>query len=307
MERDLFDGVVAFLRVAERQSFTAAAADLGVSNQAVSQMIRQLEQRVGVALFARTTRRVSLTEAGQRFLAEAKPGAEGVAAAFRSAAAMGARPTGHLRLNVPRIALAGIIEPVLPGFARAHPEVTVEVFVDDRLADIVSDGFDAGVRLGEILDADMVAVRLTPPERMVVVGAPEYFASYGRPRTPEELREHRCVNFRNSARGDLYRWEFEVSGRDIAVAVAGSVIVNDSGLAIEAAAMGLGLAYTVTSSAATFLERGLLEAVLEPFCPETPGFFIYFPSRPQVMPKLRAFIDYATAVLSRSAAERRGQ
>jgi DNA-binding transcriptional LysR family regulator len=300
MQRDLLDGVVAFLRVAERRSFTAAAAELGVSAQAVSQTIRQLEARIGVPLLARTTRSVSLTEAGGRFLADAKPGAESIEAAFRSAAAMGERPTGHLRLNVPRIALAGLIEPLLPGFAAAYPKVTIEVFVEDRLANIVEDGFDAGVRLGEIVDADMVAVRLTRPERMTVVGSPDYLARRGRPQIPADLKEHSCVNFRNTARGDLYRWEFDVDGREIEVAVAGTVVVNDSGLVVGSAAMGLGLGYTLTSAAAALVERGLLEPVLEAYCPETPGFFLYFPSRAQVLPKLRAFIEFTRSHLSQA-------
>lgn len=297
MQRDLLDGVVAFLRVAERQSFTAAAAELGVSPQAVSQTIRQLEARVGVALLARTTRSVSLTEAGHRFLAEARPGAEAIASAFRAASALRDRPSGTLRLNVPRIALAGVIEPLLPGFRAAHPEVTVEVFVEDRLADIVGDGFDAGIRLGEIVDADMVAVRLTPPEPMTVVGAPDYFARNGRPTTPADLRDHSCINFRNTARGDLYRWEFAIDGREVEVAVAGGMVVNDSGLLVGSAAAGLGLAYTLTSAAAPLVAQGRLEQVLQPFCPDTPGFFLYFPSRSQVLPKLRAFIDHAKSVL----------
>jgi DNA-binding transcriptional LysR family regulator len=301
MRRDLLDGVVAFLRVAERRSFTAAAAELGVSAQAISQIIKQLERRAGVALFTRTTRDVALTEAGRLFLADAKPGAEAIASAFRSAEVLGVRPVGHLRLNVPRIALAGLIEPILSGFNAAYPEVTIEIFVEDRLANIVEDGFDAGIRLGEIVDADMVGVRLSASERMTVIGAPDYLARRGRPETPADLRDHACINFRNPSRGDLYRWEFEVDGRDIELAVGGAVIVNDSGLVVASAVMGLGLGYTVASVAAPLVEQGLLEPVLGPYCPETPGFFLYFPSRAQVLPKLRAFIDFARSRLPQSS------
>ena len=301
MQRDLLDGVIAFLRVAERRSFTAAAADLGVSAQAVSQTIKQLEARTGVALFSRTTRDVSLTEAGRRFLDQARPGVAAVASAFEAAQALGEHPSGLLRLNVPRIALVGLLELVLVDFSDAYPAVTLEIFVEDRLANIVEGGFDAGIRLGEIIDADMVAVRLTPPARMTVVGSPAYLDKHGRPKRPRELRDHRCVNFRNSARGDLYRWEFEINGREVEVAVSGSIIVNDSTMLITTAANGLGLSYTLEPVAAPLVADGLLEPVLQSYCPESPGFFVYFPSRAQVLPKLRAFIDFMQARMNPKA------
>lgn len=288
------DGLVAFLTVAERRSFTAAAVELGVSPSAVSQTVRALEARVGVPLLARTTRDVALTEAGRRFLERARPAVGDIRTAFREASSLGERPSGLLRLNVPRAALAPVIEPMLAAFCERHPEVTVEIFVDDRFANIVEEGFDAGIRLGEFVAADMVAVRLTPPFRLVVVGSPDYFARHGRPSRPADLKDHRCINFRQTTRGGLYHWEFTEEGRDIVVAVDGPVIVNEGGIMVEAAAMGLGLAYLLEPATAPLVEAGRLERVLVPYCSDTPGFFLYYPSRHQVMPKLRAFIDAVT-------------
>ena len=303
MQRGVMDLVPDFLRVAERRSFTAAAAELGVSAAAVSHSIRQLEARVGVALFARTTRDVALTEAGRRFLELARPGAAQIEEAFAAAQSLGGTPSGLLRLTVPRVVLASIIEPVLAGFCDAYPQVEVEIAVGDQLVNIVEQGFDAGIRVGEMIAADMVAVRLMPPFRYCVVGAPAYLAQHGRPARPEDLRQHRCINFRQPTRGTLYRWEFEEpGGREIEIAVAGQVVTNDSGVMMMMAVKGKGLAYTLDPNAAPLVAEGKLERVLEPFCPSSPGFFLYFPSRAQVMPKLRAFIDYARERLAVSQA-----
>jgi len=297
MQRTDLDGLITFLKVAEKRSFTAAARDLGITPSAVSQVVRALEVRAGVALLARTTRDVALTEAGQRFLERARPAVDDIRAAFEEAASLGDRPSGLLRLNVPRVALASLIEPILPSFYQTYPEVQIEIYVDDRFANIVEDGFDAGIRLGEFIEADMVAVRLTPPFNLAVVGAPSYLARRGRPRHPRDLKDHACINFRQSSRGGLYRWEFEEAGREFAVAVDGPVIVNEASIMMAAAVEGLGLAYTLAPVAQPLCEQGLLQTVLEEFCPETPGFFLYFPTRHQVMPKLRAFIDHITTRL----------
>jgi DNA-binding transcriptional LysR family regulator len=296
VRRDQLDGVVAFLRVAERRSFTAAAAELGVTPAAVSHTIKQLEARTGVALFARTTRDVGLTEAGRRFLDHARPGLAQLTEAFEAARRLGNTPSGLLRLNVPRVALPGLVQPLLAEFCTAHPGVEVEIAVEDRNINIVEEGFDAGIRLGELLEADMVAIRLTPPLRCAIVAAPAYLERRGRPRRPEELRGHACINFRQG-RGTLYRWEFEENGREWEMAVPGTVSTNDGALMISAAMQGLGLAYTIGPTVAPLVEAGVLESVLEPFMPETPGFFLYFPSRAQVLPKLRAFADFAVAKL----------
>lgn len=292
MQRGDLDGLVALLTVAEKRSFTAAAAALGVTPSAVSQSVRALEQRAGVALLARTTRDVAPTEAGRRFLERARPAVDDILDAFREAASLGDRPSGLLRLNVPRVALPSLIEPILAEFCARYPEVQIEIHVDDRLANIVTEGFDAGIRIGELVEADMVAVPLSAPFKLAVVGSPDYFARHGRPQRPEELKQHACINFRQSDRS-LYRWEFEEGGREFALAVDGPVIANEANVMISAAVMGLGLAYLLDPVAEPLCRRGLLERALEPFCPQTPGFFLYFPSRHQVLPKLRAFIDFA--------------
>jgi DNA-binding transcriptional LysR family regulator len=298
MQRGQLDFVPVFLRVAERRSFTAAAVELGVTAAAVSHGIKQLEARIGVALFARTTRDVALTEAGRRFLELARPGAEQIDQAFAAARSLGSTPAGLLRLNVPRVVLAGIIEPLLDGFCAAYPQVELEIAVSDQLVNIVEEGFDAGIRVSEMIAADMVAVRLLPPFRYCVVASSAYLARYGRPLRPEDLKRHRCINYRQPRRGTLYRWEFEEGGREIEIAVAGQIITNDSGVMMMAAVKGRGLVYTLEPTAAPLIAQGKLERVLEPYCPTSPGFFLYFPSRAQVMPKLRAFIDYARGHLA---------
>jgi DNA-binding transcriptional LysR family regulator len=285
------DGVAIFLRVASRRSFTAAAADLGISPSAVSQAVRALETRLGVALLTRTTRDVTPTEAGERFLAQAVPAATLLQEAFAAARQLGGEPSGLLRLNVPRVVVDWLLAPILDRFHARYPAVQVEIHVDDRLSNIVADGFDAGIRLGEYLEADMTAVRLTEPFPAMVVASPAYLEARGRPERPEDLRRHACINFRQSARGTLYRWEFEEDGREFDIAVTGPVITNDAGIYVDAALKGLGLAYSLGPIVAPLVAAGRLEAVLQRFCPETPGMFLYFPGRAQALPKLRAFIE----------------
>ncbi|OWJ65966.1 LysR family transcriptional regulator [Inquilinus limosus] len=292
IERDQLDGVIAVLRVAERRSFRAAAAELGVSPSAISQTIRGLEARLGVALLTRTTRRVGLTEAGQRFLDRARPAVAEILAAFDAAQSLGEAVTGLLRLNMPRALVPFLAEPILAQFGAAHPALQIEIFAEDGLANIVAEGFDAGIRLGELLEADMVAVRLTPPFQFAVVGSPAYFARHGRPQRPEDLHRHACIGTRQSPQGPIYRWEFVEGSRAFDIAVAGPVIVNSGGLNLMAAAMGLGLAYTAAPAAQDQVAAGALEPVLQDFCPGTPGLFLYYPSRAQALPKLRAFIEF---------------
>jgi DNA-binding transcriptional LysR family regulator len=288
----MLDGIVVFLAVARRRSFTAAGAELGVTAQAVSQAVKDLEARIGAPLFTRTTRSVGLTQAGERLLAGASPGASAIEGAIEEARTFGARPAGLLRINLPSIASVTIVEPLIAGFCDLYPEIELELFTDDRLVDIVDEGFDAGIRLGEAVDADMVGVRLTRDERFVVVAAPTYLATHGGPERPEDLRAHRCINFRQTTRGGIYRWEFEDGGREFSVGVKGPLIVNSSTMAIAACASGVGLAYTTESLVRALVEQGLLEFVLEPYWPQSGGFFLYYPSRAQTLPKLRAFIDF---------------
>lgn len=294
-----FDGIAAFLRVAERRSFRAAAADLGVSPSAVSQTIKALEARVGVALISRTTRSVGLTEAGQRFLDRARPAADDFAAAIEAARSLGDHPSGLLRITVPRAVIAPVIEPVLADFCQAYPEVEIEVVADSGFVDIVEGGFDAGIRLGESLQADMIRVRLTPPFDFCVVGTPDYLNRRGRPQRPDELAGHSCIRFRQGSSRAIYRWEFEENGRAFEVAIGGPVIVNEEALTLAMARRGLGLAYVARPLVADALADGSLEAVLEPFSPSSAGVFLYYPSRAQVLPKLRAFAEFMQSTIGR--------
>jgi DNA-binding transcriptional LysR family regulator len=293
IDRAPFDGVVAFLRVAERQSFRLAAADLGISPSALSQAIRRLEERVGVALLARTTRKVGLTEAGERFLRRALPATGELAAAFESARELGSDVAGLLRLNVPRALLRFIGDNLIEDFCAANPRVQVEIFAEDRLVDIVAEGFDAGIRLGELVDKDMIAARLAPPFAYAVVGAPRYFETHGEPKRPEDLTRHLCIRSRRSSRVSVYRWEFEDGARAFDLAVSGPLIVNDPMMNLSAAVAGIGLAYMPEPTAREYVVRGQLKSVLGKFMPRSPGLFLYYPSRHQALPKLKAFVVFA--------------
>ncbi|WP_432769053.1 MAG: LysR family transcriptional regulator [Sphingopyxis sp.] len=286
------DGIEAFLRVAERRSFSAAAADLGVSPSAISQSVKALEARVGAPLFMRTTRSVGLTQAGEMFLERAAPAYAGLADAYEAARNLGNRPAGRLRINLMRGAVQPMFEPILAGFCDTYPEIELEIFGDDALSDLNAGGFDAGVRMGEALDADMIAIRLTGPFRFTVFGAPAYFERHGRPQTPAELRQHRCVRLR-LASGGLIPWSFMEGNREVEVPVTGPVIVNDQAAIIMAVRSGVALGMTAEPVLQEHIERGDLEVILADRAVSTAGLFLYYPSRKQVMPKLRAFIDYA--------------
>jgi DNA-binding transcriptional LysR family regulator len=285
------DGVEVFLSVAQHRSFRRAAAELGVTPSAVSQTVRVLEARIGAALFIRTTRSVGLTEAGERFLSHAKPAFDELVAASEVARGLGQRPAGLLRLSVPRAVVPILLEPLLASFCQAYPEVEVEIAASNELIDLAAQGFDAGIRLGQFVDADMVAVPLTPPFRFIVVGSPAYFAARSRPRHTDDLREHACLRWRRSG-GALALWSFNDNGHAIEIAVSGPLIVNDFHTMLGAAIEGIGLAQLPEPMAAEGLRAGKLVHVLEPFAPVIPGVFLYYPSRRQIMPKLRAFIDH---------------
>ncbi len=292
------DGVEAFLSVAEHRSFRKAAAQLGVTPSAISQAIRTLEARVGAALFIRTTRSVGLTEAGDRFLSRAKPAFEELVAASEVARDLGQRPTGLLRLTVPRAVVPHLLESLIAPFCQAYPEVEVEIAASADLVDIAAAGFDAGIRLGQFIAADMVAVRLTPPFPFVVVGSPEYLRRRGRPERIDDLRQHACLRMRRS-NGSIAPWSFVDGNEAVEVIVSGPFVANDIPTTLGAAVEGLGLAQVPEPIAAGAVKAGKLVHVLEPFAPMAPGVFLYYPSRHQMMPKLRAFIDH---VKSRSGA-----
>jgi DNA-binding transcriptional LysR family regulator len=292
------DGVEAFLSVAQHRSFRRAAAELGVTPSAISQAVRALEARVGAALFIRTTRSVGLTEAGERFLSRAKPAFEELVAASEVARELGRRPTGLLRLTAPRAVVPILLEPLIASFCQAYPEIEVEIAASEDLVDLAAEGFDAGVRLGQFIAADMVAVRLTPPFRFIIVGSPAYLAHSGRPERPDDLRQHACLRLRRS-NGAFALWSLNDNGRAIEIAVSGPFIANDFLAVLGAAVAGVGLAQVPEPLAAGPVKAGRLVHVLAPFAPMTPGVFLYYPGRWQMMPKLRAFIDHAK---NRSAA-----
>jgi DNA-binding transcriptional LysR family regulator len=294
---DVFSGLTEFMAVADQGSFRAAAAQLRVSAAAVSQAIKALEARVGMPLFLRTTRSVALTEAGAQLHRRLRSATGEITEALGEIDALRRRPSGVLRLSVPRIALDLVVLPVLPSFRAAYPEIKVDIDVNDASVDLAGEGFDAGVRIGSIVERDMVAVRLTPSFRWRVLGAPGYLARHGTPRQPEDLLQHQCIGYRFPTAKSVYRWEFQRKRKPFSVDVAGAIIVNDPQTMIALARAGTGLAYTADLVAAPELRARRLRAVLLPYCISGPGLHLYFPMRSQQQPKLRAFIDCARQVL----------
>lgn len=292
VRQDQLDGLVAFLTVAEHQSFSAAAARLGVSPSAVSQQIRHLEQRLGIVLFNRTTRSVGLTEAGRRYLEKIAPSLRELVAASDEIGDPDAEPSGLLRLNVPRAGYMIVLQPVLRAFLDAHPRISVELSLDNRLVDIVASGFDAGIRFGDLVEKDMVAVKIGPPVRAFVVAAPGYLAAHGTPVHPRDLLQHACIGFRHVTTGQIERWSFARGGERIELQVSGRVILNDSSALVQAALDGLGIAYMINGYIERFIAEGRLARVLASWSPPLPGLMLYYPDRRRVPPKLRAFIDF---------------
>jgi len=282
-----------FLAVARLRSFSSAARELGVSTSAVSQAVKQLEEQLRVVLLTRTTRSVAPTEAGKRLVESAGPAMRQALAALGEVAARPGEVVGRVRLSVGRMAVPFVIVPVLPTFRVRHPRIEVEIAVEERLVDIVEEGYDAGVRLTESIERDMVQVRLTDAFRFVIVGTPGYLERNGTPRTPEELLRHECITFRSPRTGALYAWELERGRRTWRVPVRGGLITNEPELCVTLARQGLGLAYTFEPSIAEELRTGRLKTVLEPYTPTVPGFFLYFPSRAQQSAPLRLFVEAA--------------
>ena len=293
MDREDWGSLAAFAVVAEERSFTRAATRLGVSPSALSHTLRRLEERVRIRLLARSTRSVSTTEAGERLLARLGPALEAIANAVEDLGRLLDRPSGHVRITTSRSAARMVVAPVLPRFTQAYPEIVLEIVIDPGLTNIVAQRFDAGIRLGESLDKDVVAVPVSGPQRMAVVGAPQYFASRPPPATPHDLRTHRCINFRlpSPAPGTLYKWEFEKAHHSLELAVEGPLIFDDEGMVVDAALAGVGLGYVIEEQVAPLLQAGELVRVLEDWCPPFPGFFLYYPGRRQLSPALAAFID----------------
>lgn len=290
------EGVETFLAVARSLSFRRAAAELGVTPSAVSQAVRGLEARLGAALFTRTTRSVGLTEAGRRFFDRAAPAFAELVAAGEVARDLGQRPTGLLRLSVPRGVVPLLLEPVIASFARAYPEVELEIAASEEMVDLAAGGFDAGVRFGQFIAPDMVAVRLTPPLPFVVVASPGHLARHGRPERVEDLRSHACLRLRRS-NGAIAHWSFVDGGEAVEAAVAGPLIAHDYSTLIGAAIQGAGLAQVPGPLARGAIVEGRLETVLDELAVTTPGVFLYHPGRRQMAPKLRAFIDHIKSAL----------
>ncbi|MFL5351428.1 LysR family transcriptional regulator [Archangium sp.] len=282
-----------FLAVARLRSFSGAARELGVSTPAVSQAVRQLEEQLRVVLLTRTTRSVSLTDAGRRLVEGAGPALGQALATLTEVSAKPGETVGRVRLSVPRAAVPYVITPVVHTFRERHPRIEVEVVIEERFVDIVAEGYDAGVRLSESIERDMVQVRLTDAFRFIVVGAPGYLERHGTPQRPEDLLRHECITFRMRTTGALYAWELERGRRNWRVPVRGGVVSNDNQLSASLAEQGLGLAYVLEPLVAEQLRTGRLQRVLESYAPTVPGFFLYFPSRAQRSPALRLFVDAA--------------
>lgn len=282
-----------FLAVARRRSFAGAAKDLGVSTSALSQSVRQLEARLGVALLTRTSRSVALTDAGQRLLQNAGPAVDQALDAMKTVTASPGEVTGRVRITVPRAAVQLIVAGLLPGFVERYPSVEIEVYVDDHFVDIVAEGYDAGIRLVEAIDRDMIQVRLLSECRLVVAGAPAYLKRRGIPEKPEDLLHHDCICMRWTKGAEPWAWELERGRKNYRVPVRGPVTTNDTGLMRRLGVDGVGLIYTIERLVADEIARGRLRVVLEPYLPTVPGLFLYFPSRAQISPAFRAFVDFA--------------
>lgn len=299
IDRDLLPHLPIVRAVARHGGFTAAAVHLGLGVPAVSHAVRAVELRLGQPLFARTTRAVTPTEVGAAFLAAIDPALESLETAFDAVRGGAGRVTGVLRLNVPRIALSMGLEAAIVRAARLHRELVIEVTCDERLVDIVAEGFDAGVRVGGMIAEDMISIRLTPPFRTALVAAPAYLAERGEPQSIADLRRHDCIGYRRIATGGVYDWELLDEGRDVSVAVGGPVRVTDSLHARDLAEAGCGIAYLYEPLIAGAIADGRLRRVLETTAIEEPGLFLYCPRRVAETPKMRAF----AAVLRRRLAE----
>jgi len=289
---DELDGMTTFVAVAETQGFRAAGERLGVSHSAVSQALRRLEERLGVALVRRTTRSVHLTEAGKRLYGSLRPALDEVRAAVAALGELGEQPRGTIRVHTSSAAQTMIGESLLTGFVAEHPHVQLDLVVSDAPVDIVAEGFDAGIQLGEVIDKDMIAVPVTGDLRLAVVGAPSYFARHRKPEHPRELVEHDCLNWHPTADAPPYRWEFSEEGRVFTVAVRARVLSTDSGLNRRLAIAGLGVTLAYERNVRDAIQRGELVRVLEQYCGPFPGYYLYYPQRRHASRALRALIEH---------------
>lgn len=283
----------AFVAVARKLSYAAAARELGVSTSALSQSVRQLEQRVGLPLLQRTSRSVALTDAGQRLLQNAGPAIDQALDSLKTVTAEPGEVSGRIRMTVPGMATELVLNKLVPPFVRKFPKVELEIRVEGRLIDAVAEGYDAGIRLIEAIDRDMVHVRLSPAARFVVAASPAYLERNGTPQKPEDLLKHECIGMRTAIDRPLYAWELERGKKTWRVPVRGSIVSNDPVFMRSLAVSGVGLIYSFEPSIEAELSSGKLRLVLESYAAEVPGLFLYFPSRAQVSPALKAFVEFA--------------
>ncbi|MCF5092331.1 LysR family transcriptional regulator [Stenotrophomonas sp. PA-6-5C] len=282
----------AFLVVAQEQSFTKAAVRLGVTPSALSHSMRLLEERLGIRLLARTTRNVCPTEAGERLMRSIAPHFEAIGASVEALGDLRDRPAGTLRISCTDDSMETIIRPRLAGFLAEYPDITLEFYVDYGFTNVVEQRFDAGIRLGEALSKDMIAVRVGPDWRLVVVGSPDYFQKHAKPRKPADITQHRCVHIRHRPNGAIYAWEFEEKGKEFTVRGDGPLVFNSMIHVINAALDGLGLAYVPEPMVADHIAEGRLLAVLDEWCVPFPGYHLYYPNRRQPSPAFSALVGW---------------
>ncbi|WP_134498898.1 LysR family transcriptional regulator [Microvirga pakistanensis] len=285
-------GITVFVAVAEARSFRAASERLDVTRSAVSQAIRRLEERMGVALIQRTTRSLHLTEAGERLYQSVRPALDDLGAAMEAVGEMRGRPSGMLRITVSSIAERFLSGSLLAGFLAAYPDIRLDITVTDEEFDIVAEGFDAGVRLGEVIEQDMIAIPVSDEQRQIVVGSPDYVAQRGVPTHPRDLSAYHCIGWRPNPQVAPYRWEFTQDGHDFDVAVNPRVTTNDMRVMVRLACTGAGLTFGMEETFRPYITRSELVPLLEEFCPPFPGFYLYYPTRRNVPLKMRVLIDY---------------
>lgn len=293
MNKDQFDGLIAFKVVSEERSFTSAAEKLQISPPAVSKMISQLEKKMGVTLFTRTTRTVSLSEAGQLFMEEVGPAIDQIMNAQNRAKSFSNVASGTLKINMPGVLFPYYLAEIVPGFLEKHPDVTVDLYADDQATDIFDKGFDAGVRTGDIIAKDLTAFKLFGPVKFVTVASPKYLKEMGTPKHPRDLLEHNCIRHRFGSGNSIYeKWEFEDKKKEFAVRISGNTILNTSESIRHACLQGIGIIYTELGNIEKDIEQGKLKLILKNYHAQESGYYLYYPSRSQVSPTLRAFIDY---------------
>lgn len=287
-----FGELRAFAAVAQERSFRKAATRLGVTPSALSHLIRSLEERLGAKLLHRTTRSVALTEAGTALLGRFVPAMAEIEHAVSEVAEFSERPRGRLRINLPRLAAEVVLVPKLEKFTQLFPEIVLDLVIDDSMADIVAEGSDAGIRSGAHVQGDMIAVRLTPDLRGAVIASPAYVASRGAPKTPHDLQDHRCINYRWANDGAIYRWQFKSEDEALEVRVDATTVINDTSIIVQCALAGLGYAYILEDVVAEHLTSGRLLRVLDEWCPTNSGFHLYYSGSRHMSVPLRAMIDY---------------